>query len=63
MSKIYNSIAARFAQGDAAKFPEFSLQPLLPHDLQARKLGQRFGLSAEMSRTIAYLAFNSGVRS
>jgi hypothetical protein len=60
MSKINHSTVARFAQGDAAKISD---RLSLPHDLQAQKLRQRFRLSPEMSRTIAYLAFNSEVRS
>ena len=62
MTKVYNSIPARFAQGDAGKIPE--LQPHLSaaYDLQVRKLCQRFGLSPEASRAIAHLAF-TGARS
>jgi hypothetical protein len=61
MPKICISTAAR-SQVDVAKIPEFP-PPLLPaHDLQARKLGQRFALTTEVARTIADFAFNAGVR-
>jgi hypothetical protein len=37
-------------------------QQLHAHDLQARRLGQRFALTPEMARTYADLAFNAGGR-
>jgi hypothetical protein len=62
MSKFYNSTAAR-AQADEAQMREASPQLAAAHDLQARRLGQRFALPPETARTYAYLAFAAEVRS
>ncbi|NOJ40315.1 hypothetical protein [Bradyrhizobium australiense] len=62
MSKFYNSTSAR-AQDDEAQFREVSPQQAAAHDLQARRLGQRFAFTKETARTYADLAYNARVRS